>query len=181
MRILFLLSAAVLSSASAQADPVRDALSEVAKCADIAAAGDRLQCFDAAAVTAKAAVSTAPPAPAAASGATQDDGGILGWFGFSTPSSNKPEDFGKPPPPPAPGELTGISAGVIEWAKNPLGKALFVLDNGQVWKQIDSDPAEVLKPSGDDPMKVTIEKAMLGSYSLRIVGRKGIIKVRRVK
>ena len=53
----WLLAAAVVIAAPAQADPARDALAEVAKCSDIPAAAERLQCYDAAAQGAKMAMS----------------------------------------------------------------------------------------------------------------------------
>ena len=97
----------------------------------------------------------------------------------------KPEEFGsnaaiavKEDGPP---EITEISATVIEYAKNAHGKSLFILDNGQVWKQIDGDSSELFRRSSDPDMKITIEKAIMGSFSLRVEGRTGIIKVRRVK
>ena len=50
----------------------------------------------------------------------------------------KPEEFGKPPAEPA-GEINEISSPVLEFAKTARGKAVFILENGQVWRQLDSD------------------------------------------
>jgi len=187
MRIFWLLSAAALISLPAQADPARDALAEISKCADIASAAERLQCFDTAVTGAKTALSTAlQPVQEAAARTNQkpseesEEGGVLSWFGLSRPVT-KPDDFGKPPVPTGPKEISEISATVLEFAKNPYGRSLFVLDNGQVWKQIDGDTSEVKDPSSGETMKVTIETAFMGSYTLKVVGRTGIIKVRRVK
>lgn len=187
MRTFLLLSVAVLISVPAHADPARDSLSQFAKCADIAAAADRLKCFDEAAVGAKT-VLAAQPAPASMQQAAaqsgqkpvEEEGGVLGWFGLSRPVT-KPEEFGKPPVPTGPQEIQEISAGVLELAKNTYGRSLFVLDNGQVWKQVDGDTFEVKDPRKGELLKVTIETAFMGSYTLRIEGRTGIIKVRRVK
>ncbi|MCE9523061.1 MAG: hypothetical protein K8S25_11605 [Alphaproteobacteria bacterium] len=186
MRIFWLLSAIVLISLPAQADTARDTLAAVAKCTDIAAATERLQCFDAAAAGAKTALA-AQPQPiqqaAAQTGqppAEEEEGGVLSWFGLSRPVK-KTEDFGKPPVPTGPKEISEISASVLEFAKNPYGRSLFVLDNGQVWKQTDGDTFEVKDPAAGETMKVTIETAFMGSYTLKVVGRTGIVKVRRVK
>ena len=90
------------------------------------------------------------------------------------------EEFGKPPPP-RPGELTHLSAGVVELGRTARGRALFVLDNGQVWRQLDADSSEVQDPVPGKAMKVTIEKGALESYNLTVDGRAGLTKVRRVR
>jgi hypothetical protein len=176
------LTAALLLAAatSARADAARDALDEVAKCAAIADAAARLACYDAAAPKVKSAL-TAPPAQAQAQ---EKEKSFLEWFGFGKPKApvTKPEEFGKPPPETKePGELTQISATVVELAKTARGKALFLLDNGQVWRQLDADSTEVLFPDAGKTLKVTIEIGFLGSYNLTIEGRNGLIKVTRLK
>lgn len=185
MRFFYLLAAAIVVIAPAKADPARDALAQVAKCADIPAASERLQCYDAAAATAKTAMSAPVEAAPVRQAAVQtgkeeeEEGGVLGWFGLSRPVT-KPEDFGKPPTP-TPEEIKGISANVLEFAKNAYGRSIFILDNGQVWKQVDGDTTEVRDPSKSETMKVSIETGMFGSYTLKVEGRTGIVKVRRVK
>jgi hypothetical protein len=183
MRNIWLMSAVLLLVAPAHADPARDALSAIAKCTDIASSAERLQCFDAAAPNAKNALVAPAPTPQAKppAAAEEEEGGVLGWFGLSRPTT-KPEDFGKPPAPVAgPKEIQEISAGVLELAKNAYGRAIFILDNGQIWKQIDGDTTEVRPAPRDETLKVTIEKGLMGSYALSIEGRRGIVKVRRVK
>jgi hypothetical protein len=66
-------------------------------------------------------------------------------------------------------------------ARSPRGRAIFVLDNGQTWRQLDADGTEVREPAAGKPMKVTIERGLLKSYNLIIEGRNGLIKVRRLK
>lgn len=155
MRRLFVL---VCSIQALYATPAgADAPSEFAKCTAIANASERLKCYDAAA----------------------DRQG----FGLPPPPRGpvtKPEDFGKPPPPRA-SEVQEIGATVVEFARTPRGRAIFVLDNGQTWRQLDADTAEVREPRPDAPMRVTIESGVFGSYNLAIEGRAGSVKVRRVK
>ena len=168
----------VLAAAPAAADPVRDALAEVAKCADIADSAARLKCFDEAVARAKTALA-APPAPA-----KQDEAASAQAFGFPRPDKPvvKTEDFGKPPQPvETPKEITEITANVREFAKTPRGKAVFILDNGQVWRQLDADSTNVLDPPAGITMKVTIELGFFGSYNLTIAGRNGLIKVHRLQ
>ena len=178
MRILLVTLAAASLTAPARADPARDVLAEIAKCADVAEASERLKCFDAAAVRAKSMLAAPAPAPDAPAKKSW-----LDWFGFSR--SDKPattqEEFGKPPRPAESGELKEIAATVIEFAKTARGKAIFILDNGQVWRQLDADSTEVPYAVPGKPMKVLIETGFLGSYNLTIEGRNGLIKVTRLK
>jgi len=161
----------------AHADVARDVLTEITKCADIIDASERLKCFDAAVPRARSTLAApAEEAPKKRS--------ILDWFGFSRQqkSATKPEDFGKPAPSQAPEEgLTEITAAVIEFATTPRGKAIFILDNGQVWRQLDGDSTVVFDPAPGTTMKVTIEQGALGSYNLTIEGRRSLIKVSRLK
>ena len=165
-----------LTAGPAFADAARDALSEMAKCAEIADDALRLKCFDAAVPRAKSAL--AAPVPE-----TPTKSGFLEWFGFSRPAPpvTKPDDFGKPPPESLPGEINEITASVLEFAKNPRGKAVFILENGQVWRQLDADGTVVTDPPQGKTMKVTIERGVLGSYNLTIEGRNGLVKVYRLK
>ena len=94
--------------------------------------------------------------------------------------ATRAEGFGKPPPP-RPDEVTQIRATVLELAKTARGRAVFILDNGQTWRQIDGDDTDVREPLPGKTMKVTIAAALLNSYSLTIEGRNGLIKVQRLK
>ena len=175
MRTFFVAAILLLAAGQAHADAARDALADVVKCADIQDPAKRLACFDAATDRAKGAL--AAPAPAAAK-----EKSFLEWFGFR-PSAPvvKAEDFGKPAPEPGPSEVSGIAANVLEFAKTVRGKAVFILENGMVWRQIDGDSSEVFPPAPGTTMKVTIETGFLGSYNLTIEGRKILVKVTRLK
>lgn len=174
MRKVILASMLLFAAGAAHADPTQEALQEVVRCAGIPDPGERLKCFDAAAPRAKSAL---------AGEEAKEKRGILDWFGFSRPRKpvTKPEEFGKPAPVAPGGEINQITATVIEFALTPRGKALWVLDNGQVWRQLDADDTRVLEPDPGKPMKVTIEIGFMESYNLLIEGRRGLIKVRRLK
>jgi len=175
MRIIALVSLLAFVTGPAYADVTRDALEEIAKCAEIADSAERLKCYDAAAPRVKNALT--PPAPQA-----KDKGSLLDWFGFSRQKPvQKAEEFGKPAPPPGPEEITEITATVRELAKTARGRAIFILDNGQVWRQLDADSTDVPYPPAGTTMKVTIETGFLGSYNLTIAGKMGLIKVSRLK
>jgi hypothetical protein len=178
MRIHIAAAILFLAVGPVHADPARDALTNLVKCADITDASQRLACFDAATAGARAALA----APAAAAVPPAKEKNIIDWFGFQASKPvTKAEDFGKPAPKAVPDEVTEISSGVIEFAKTARGKALFVLDNGQVWRQIDGDSTDVYAPASGEKMKVTIEAGVFNSYNLTIAGRNGLIKVTRLK
>lgn len=174
MRKVILASMFLFAAGAAHADPTQEALQEVVRCSGIADAGERLKCFDAAAPNAKKAL---------AEHEVQEKRGILDWFGFSRPRKpvTKPEEFGKPAPVLPGGEINQITATVVEFALTPRRKALFILDNGQVWRQLDGDDVQVLEPDPGKSMKVTIEIGFLENYTLTIEGRRGLIRVRRLK
>ncbi|TAK41363.1 MAG: hypothetical protein EPO27_19410 [Betaproteobacteria bacterium] len=173
MRIAPFAVALLFAAGLARADTPQDALSEIARCADVADSAARLRCFDAAVPRAKKAL---------AEHQAREKRGFLDWFGFARPPKpvTRPEDFGKPPAA-EPGEINQITAMVAEFAKTPRGKSIFILDNGQVWRQLDSDTDEIFELAPGKPMKVTIEAGTFGGYNLSIEGRNGIVKVRRLK
>jgi hypothetical protein len=164
---------AALALPCAAAETSRDVLEAVAKCAQFADAGERLRCFDAAAARARSLLAAPAAEPPKRS--------LLEMFGF--PRTEKPvtkaEEFGKPPATDPTRELTSITASAIEFAKTGRGKAVFVLDNGQVWRQIDSDGTDV--PPARPPFKVTVEVGVLGSYNLTMEGFNSLVKVNRLR
>lgn len=91
-----------------------------------------------------------------------------------------PQDFGKPAPAPQ-AEVAQLSAVVQEFSKTTHGRAVFVLDNGQTWRQLDADDVVVREPDPGKPLNVTISRGMFGSYNLAIEGRNGVVKVRRLQ
>ncbi len=132
----------------------------------------------------------APSAPAAPPAAVVDN---RPWYdpgrivGLSPSAQTKPEQFGGEnlaPPPPPPGQvaadqpLDSIAATVSDYSFNPYGKFIVVLDNGQIWQQLDSDIAHFIKGVKNS---VTISRGMLGSYNLVVNDGSAMFKVRRLK
>ncbi len=70
---------------------------------------------------------------------------------------------------------------MLEFARTSRGLSVFILENGQIWRQSEGDTSVVRDPTPGTPMKVTIENGFLGSYNLTIEGRHGLIKVNRLK
>lgn len=135
----------------ADADSARDSVEQITRCTAIAEAAARLQCFDRAVPAAKEALGP------------------------------KAADFGKPRPHPSEVEVEQIVATVRELSKTVRGRALFVLDNGQVWRQLDADDVQVAEPASGGAMKVTIARGFFGSYNLTIEGHNGLVRVRRIE
>jgi len=171
MQIRVLASISLFVAGAAHADSTRDALAEIGRCAGIEDSSARLKCFD----TAQPRANSALSAQQAKEARDRVDG-----FGFSRPPEavTRAEDFGKPPPPP---EITQITATVLELARTVRGRSIFVLDNGQVWRQLDGDDTDVLDPRPGKTMKVAIATGLLGGYNLTIEGRNALIRVRRLK
>ena len=168
MQIRVLAFISIFVAGAAHADSTGDPQAEIAKCAGLADSAARLRCFDAA-------------APGESGAAAQQPRSAPGGAGSSPPRAVKQaDDFGKPPPPP---RITRITATLIELARTARGRSIFILDNGQVWRQLDGDDADVQDLQPGKTMKVAIEKGfpLLGNYNLTIEGRNGLIRVRRVK
>jgi hypothetical protein len=176
MRFFAAILVSLFMATLAHADPARDALTEVAKCVEVADPTDRLKCFDRAAALAKSAL-TPSPQP------TAEKRSFLDWFGFSKPPTppKTAEDYGKSAPPPDADGITSITSNVLEFARTSRGLSVFILENGQIWRQLEGDTSVVRDPAPGAPMKVTIENGFLGSYNLTIEGRHGLIKVTRLK
>jgi hypothetical protein len=177
IRILAFVSifVSIFVAGAAHAEVTGDASAEIATCAAIADSAARLKCFDAAASRASGAPAAQP--------ATQAPG--RGGLGFAPPQgATREEDFGKPPPLP---RITRIAATVTELARTLRGRAIFILDNGQVWRQPDNDDVTVQDPYPGKTMKVAIRMNSVGSlfggyaYNLTIEGRNDLVRVYRVK
>jgi hypothetical protein len=88
-----------------------------------------------------------------------------------------PQDFGKPAPEPA--QVSKVSAGLREFARSARGRAVFVLDNGQTWSQLEGDTSVVHEPVPG--VQVTIERGLFDTYNLSLSGWNGMVKVRRLQ
>jgi hypothetical protein len=185
----------------ASAGPRDDLVDGMAKCAAVTDNTLRLACYDALNPTLKAA-QAAPPTPVAPPVAAPPSPPPVAdnrpWYDIDrlvgvppseqrTPDQFGSEDLKAPPPPPGSAEaaaapppaLDSITVGVTEYSFNPFGKFIVILDNGQIWQQLQGDGGEArFKRSGKNT--VTINRALFGSYSLVLNGDK-MFKVRRLK
>lgn len=167
------------------------------RCTAIADDAARLACYDSifrtpggttpvgAATAAAPTGAGAPPASAAATAAAAAG---------ATPPATPTQDFGltparkqsleaaeakatgAPKPPEEPAVPDSLTARVATAAHRVTGELVVILDNGQVWVQIDTETKGRVR-EGDE---VTIRKGTLGSFLL-VTPNHILVRVRRVK
>lgn len=79
----------------------------------------------------------------------------------------------------SPSQEMSVSSGLLEAGKNRTGQYFFILENGQVWRQLPSDSTRVYIPKKLDGVTVTIKRKSLGSHILTLKGRS--MRVSRLK
>ncbi|HXZ67405.1 MAG TPA: hypothetical protein VEH07_02350 [Alphaproteobacteria bacterium] len=99
-------------------------------------------------------------------------------FGGETVSKETKAAEGMPEPPK---EIDEISATLTDYAKTSFGKIIVFLDNGQVWRQAESDSGSVLFKSKPGDNKVVISRGPFNSYSMIVNKGGALIKVQRIK
>lgn len=122
-----------------------------------------------------AAASVQAPAAAAPPRKPEEDFGLTPARKESLEAA-KAKESAAPPPPKEPAAPESITARVTTAAHRLTGELVLILDNGQVWIQIDTETKARVK-EGDE---VTIRKATLGSYFL-VAPNHVLVRVRRVK
>lgn len=71
-----------------------------------------------------------------------------------------------------------LHATLIEAATNPMGKRLFILDNGQVWRETNPSTMRGLLPEGD---AIVVEREFGGAFRLSSERKRGFITIDRVR
>lgn len=191
---------AVVVTSPAVADPRQDLIDDMAKCATVHDGTARLACYDALNPAVMAAQNQTPAAPAAGAPPTvaANPPTFDPYRPLGVPSSEqiKPDQFGgenlaPPAPPPGreaqapaapePQTLDSITIGVTDYSYNPYDKFLVILDNGQIWRQSESDTSAKAHFSKGEKNSVTISRGFLGSYNLVINDGGTVYKVKRLK
>lgn len=167
-RLVVALLACMATVSGVYADSVTIDRERLAACANTVSLIARAGCYDklAKAILADAPSSSSAPANRIAATTTPDPAS----FGRSDAEKRKQlqSSLGVR-------EAAEISAGIAGVRRTPHGKLLVTLDNGQVWRQLDS--AKLPLGEGES---VRIERAGLGSYLLQKQAGSRTIRVRRV-
>ena len=174
------LAAATMVTAAASA-AVTEA--DIVECAAIVADKDRLACYDAVADKVSAAADIAKKrrveaaeaarqaeiaaAEAARRAAEEAEARKVREFGAESTALRSELEADK---------LPGLTAKVTEAFTDPYGYYAVLLDNGQLWKQLDGKLLTVR--IGDE---VVIERGLLGSYNLKIPRQNRRVKAKRLK
>jgi hypothetical protein len=179
--VLFILlsCAAVAPGATAQEAP----LTKVYACAEVADATARLACYDAAVASLKQAETGGDLAVVSRAQVQQAEKEAFGLS--TTPTISKLAEAATTSPPassattPAskPQRLDRVVLAIKRIDKTSDGKMLFVMENGQVWRQTDSIKLTGL---GKGPWEADVRKAALGSFLLKVDGRTAV-RVKRVE
>lgn len=197
MRLAAALIAAALLTAPAFADERSDAAAEVLSCSSVRGDKARLRCFEKAAPAlrdafpeaAAIAEARAEEARLAAKEEAKEDFGLPA----SVANADKPFEekaFGAEDLPKTAkaddddhddGEVDSIEAGVTEIGRSLNGKLIVFLDNGQIWRQLDSDTSKPYIRKNTEGVTAAIKRGALGSYVVRISGARDAFKARRVK
>jgi len=186
LRLVVLAACVLAASTAAHAATSREMLDLLAQCADIKDGTERLSCYD------KLAPQLRETLAAVKKPAERTEEDKISIFGFdfggvfgSREGPTSPEEFGKnqmPAPAPEEGQvIESITADVTDYARTPFGRFIVVLDNGQVWRQIDSDTSVARFERDAKDNKVVISRGLLGSYNLKINEQNATFKVKRLK
>lgn len=128
------------------------------QCGTIADARARLACYD----------------------AVRDQSKTTHWPEFSaTPVRPAPPVAARAPAPPS-APSSNLVSHVAQYSFSPHGQFTVVLDNGEIWRQLDSDDGVArFKHSGGNI--VQISKGFWGSYDLKLNTANSVFKVVRLK
>ena len=164
-------------AAQEQPTPTPDALDRVYACRSITDEAQRLSCYDGAVGNLRAA---------------QDSGNIVAVdrqhaqevdreaFGFQLPSLSRffgsnDDSAGGAPSTPQFERVDNIQMTIASVASRRNMPSTFRMTNGQTWVQIDDEVARNVREGGT----VTIERASMGSYLMRVDAGGPAIRVRR--
>lgn len=157
---------------SALADPKTSAVEAMLACRSVDVESERLACMDAAMNGLETAFPRAAMTPAQRTEhdeqiAVQEAETAVAAFGGEKFNNRKGD------------ELKEINDVISVASTTHNKKALIILENGQIWRQLDADTTRVrIKKAEGKP--VLIKRQMLGSHMMKIDGGRGF-KVRRVK
>ena len=162
-----LLAALVLAPLSAVAEPA--GTDEVYACATISEYAERLACYDAAVGRLKDAEDAGEITTVTREQVEEVQRDSFGFSIPSLPSIAMPKLGGGEPD-----EIEQVTYAITDLDRNGYGKVTVTLENGQVWRQTDSERTPL---SADE---ATIKRAALGSFMMKLDGGRAF-RVQRVR
>lgn len=79
-------------------------------------------------------------------------------------------------------KLKSITARITDIRANPYGSVTLTLENGQVWRQLDSDGKRLnIRKSNDKTYTAEVKRGAVGGYRLKVVELRKTVRVRRIK
>jgi hypothetical protein len=182
------IAACAAAAPALAASPIEKAIDAAMACRAMTDNAQRLACFDAAMggiETAKAEETTrVAEKKAAKEKKKKDDFGLRG--NDVIVMADTEENFGGEAVPEIRAaqeekRLKAITANATTIKVNSLKQATLTLDNGQVWKQLESDTESLPQRADGKSYPVTIKRATMGNYMLTIEELHRTIRVTRVK
>jgi hypothetical protein len=149
--------------ASAQSEPILD---ELHICSDMPEPSARLACFD----------RTVSELENAVLRRQNENFGLSDYETSRRASEERAEQNGAQFADTLAGK--NLHATLIEAATNPMGKRLFILDNGQVWRETNPSTMRGLLREGD---AIVVERGFGGAFRLSSERKRGFITVDRVR
>ena len=174
--MLRVLTVLLLTAAPAAAQTPPGGLAALLACSDTASDPERLACFDREAASLRARDVVAVPARDVEELRRES-------YGFNLPSLQRVA----PPPPEGAEPRDEARSWTVQRIQNPRsGRAVFFMDDGQVWQQTDGDGQRFPEPGRKGAVVTAdIRPAAFGSHLLtvRSDGRRrgGSVRVRRVR
>jgi len=172
--LLALLAPVLIASGGAAA--AQSLPESLAACARIARDDARLACYDRVSAGLASRAPAAPTAGPTAGRAAPPTAAARSDAARPAAMSEATDDFGLPPKPaPHAREPKRREMVIAEVHRTATGKLVFRMENGQVWRQVESRPMPPVRPG----MKATVKKGVLGGYLLRVARQ--TVRVRRVR
>ena len=173
-----ILAAAIIGATigTAEAQPADAML----KCVAIADDAQRLACYDAAmaSASAEARAAAAERQAAAAEKARRDAEAAAQAKTDKFGAEGVPEEARSPAAKAADAErVDKLEATVAEMLRDAVGNAIFILDNGQMWRQTDGLQLPPLRAG--EPVRIT--RGMVGGYRLTLPKRNRAVTVKRMR
>jgi hypothetical protein len=178
----------VATGALAVAGPREEVLARAAGCASIVDDAAWLACYRAAAAPMEASLAGGPlpaPLPAAAPApAPAPAPNTAPVPGFGTAGQSQANPLTAPATQlravPETAATDHITAHVVRYSFSSQKYFTVVLDNGQVWQQINGDNDFAALKGPPEQYEATIKHGFFGSYNLTFNGVAGLFRVRRI-